>query len=67
MEMKKVLIIKLWNYLLKTKWDNNKGLDLAMMVDDILNLDNDQLIKVVNNKFSEVPVSNSSEDEIELL
>ena len=57
----------IWNYLLKTKWDNNKGLDLAMMVDDILNLDNDQLIKVVNNKFSEVPVSDSSEDEIELL
>ena len=30
----------IWNYLVKKRWNNVKGLELSEMVDDILNLDN---------------------------
>ena len=55
----------LWNFLLKVKWENVKGLDLSQMVDDILNLNNDELIKYVNNK--QVNNDEKSENDIELL
>jgi len=35
----------IWNYLIKYKWDTVKGLKLSDMVDDILNISNDELIK----------------------
>ena len=35
----------IWNYLIKYKWESVTGLNLSDMVDDILNIDNDELIK----------------------
>ena len=39
----KIDIVKkedIWNYFVKMKWKDEKGLTLDMMVDDILNIDN---------------------------
>ncbi len=39
----KIDIVKkedIWNYFVKMKWKNKKGLTLDMMADDILNTDN---------------------------
>ena len=55
-----------WNYLLKTKWENDKGLDLSQMVDDILNLNNEELKKYVSVK-SESSDIKKDENEIEIL
>lgn len=54
----------IWNFLLKTKWEHVEGLELSEMVDDILNLDNDKLIKYLNAKKK---YDNVVEMEIELL
>ena len=54
---------ELWNYLVKDRWNNVKGLELSEMVDDILNLDNDKLIDYhLKNKKE-----NTTEQEIEQL
>ena len=55
-----------WNYLFKTKWEKDKGLDLSQMVDDILNLRNEELIKYVNSKSYSTDIKNN-EDNIEIL
>lgn len=57
----------IWNYLLKTKWEKVKGLDLSQMVDDILNLDNDLLEKFINEKLSNFDIDNLVSNDIELL
>ncbi len=57
----------IWNFLLKTRWENVKGLDLSSMVDDILNLNNDELEKYVSNKLTNFDSDNIVKDEIELL
>ncbi len=62
LEIKNVKKEDIWNYLLKTRWENIKGLDLAQMVDDILNLDNELLVKYLKSSNE----SNTSQ-EIELL
>lgn len=57
----------IWNYLVKTKWENVKGLELSQMVDDILNLNNDSLLEFLakNEKIEES--DNIVQNEIELL
>lgn len=59
----------IWNYLVKKRWNNVKGLELSEMVDDILNLDNYDLEMFLksqhetkNNKDEK-----NEEQEIELL
>ena len=37
----------IWNYLIKYKWESVTGLKLSDMVDDILNADNDTLVKEI--------------------
>ncbi len=44
----------IWNYLLKEKWKNTKGLTLDMMVDDILNTDNSKLEKYTKDLLLEI-------------
>ena len=39
----------IWNYLIKYKWESVVGLNLSDMVDDILNIDNEVLIKNITN------------------
>ena len=57
----------IWNYLLKTRWENMRGLDLSLMVDDILNLNNEELEKYVSSKLNTFNNEDKVEDEIELL
>lgn len=57
----------IWNYLLKTKWENVVGLDLSSMVDDILNLDNKDLVCFVDKKTNNLQMENNVSQEIELL
>lgn len=57
----------IWNYILKTKWENVVGLDLSKMVDDILNLDNDDLTKFMTVKTDNPLNDNLVGQEIELL
>jgi hypothetical protein len=52
----------IWNYLIKTRWDNKRGLDLSTMVSDILNLDNNTLKNMTDKKDN-----NPSNGDIELL
>ena len=52
LERLKVNYIKkedIWNFLIKYKWKTTIGLKLSDMVDDILNIDNDELIKNITN------------------
>ena len=59
---------EIWNYLVKIKWNNVKGLELSQMVDDILNLDNSELIDYFKEKKETTnKVENINEQEIELL
>ena len=44
-----------------------RGLDLSLMVDDILNLNNEELEKYVSNKLNTFNNEDKVEDEIELL
>lgn len=57
---------EVWNYLLKTRWENVTGLNLSDMVDDILNLDNSDLIKFLNKEKDNFE-DNIVKEEIELL
>lgn len=57
----------IWNYLLKTRWENMKGLDLSQMVDDILNLDNKELEKYISDKLNSFDIDNKVGNDIELL
>lgn len=54
----------IWNFLLKTKWEEVEGLDLSEMVDDVLNCDNHKLLEFLKNKKK---YDNVVEHEIELL
>lgn len=56
----------IWNYLMKNKWDKEKGITLAEMVDDILNLDNKLLDNFVKSKLSKFKEKVELE-EVELL
>ena len=56
----------IWNYLMKNKWDNVKGLALSDMVDDILNDDNEKIRKYIEEKQRN-DKKNMVEEEIELL
>lgn len=56
----------IWNYLMKNKWDNVKGLALSDMVDDILNSDNEKIKKYLEDKQAKEK-KNIVEEEIELL
>lgn len=58
--------IDIWNYLLKTKWEKETGLDLSIMVDDILNLDNKELERFINSKSNSYDIKKES-NEIEVL
>jgi len=40
----------LWMYLSKTKWQSKENLELCDMVSDILNLDEYDFLKYINNK-----------------
>ncbi len=42
----------IWNYLMTNKWKDEKGISLAEMVDDILNLDNNKLDCYVKEKLN---------------
>lgn len=44
----------IWNYLRSSRWVNAKGMTLAEMVDDILNVDNNNLDKYVKEKIKNV-------------
>lgn len=44
----------IWNYLKNNKWDKEKGITLAEMVDDILNLDNMKLDSYAKNKLKNI-------------
>lgn len=44
----------LWGFLIKTKWQEAKGLDLAEMVDDILKLKEEDYYQYVETKEKEV-------------
>ena len=57
----------IWNYLIKTRWENVSGLNLSDMVDDILNLDNNDLIKFLEKKEDSFETENIVKEEIELL
>lgn len=53
LETKNILNIEnkdLWMYLSKTKWQNKENLELCDMVSDILNLDEYDFLKYINNK-----------------
>ncbi|NLA33464.1 MAG: hypothetical protein GX861_01170 [Tenericutes bacterium] len=50
----------IWNYIKEIKWSKSKGLTLADMVSDILNLDYKALDNYIKNKFA------SSEKKINL-
>lgn len=52
----------IWNYLVKIKWDNMRGLDLSTMVSDILNLDAGSLNNIAIKKDN-----NPNNGDIELL
>ena len=52
----------IWNYLIKSRWDNMKGLDLSTMVNDILNLDYNKLKDIIDKKDN-----NPSNGAVELL
>lgn len=56
----------IWNYLMQLKWNNEKGITLAEMVDDILNLDNNNLDEFVKEKLKDVK-SDIKLEEVELL
>ncbi|MBO5375812.1 MAG: hypothetical protein J6A52_03070 [Bacilli bacterium] len=55
-----------WNYLMKNKWKNAKGLTLDVMVDDILNVDNKELDRYVKDKIK-LMEEKIEQEEIELL
>ncbi len=40
----------IWNYLKDNKWNNQSGLELCDMVDDILNTDNSLIVEYCLNK-----------------
>lgn len=42
-----------WNYLIKFKWKNSRGLELFNIVDDILNTDNSEVEKYVISKMKD--------------
>lgn len=53
LETKNILNIEnkdLWMYLSKTKWQSKENLELCDMVSDILNLDEYDFLKYINNK-----------------
>ncbi len=53
LERKNILNIEnkdLWMYLSKTKWQSKENLELCDMVSDILNLDEYDFLKYINNK-----------------
>lgn len=56
----------IWNYLMEVKWRYEKGITLAEMVDDILNLDNAKLENFVKGKLKNINDS-ANLDEVELL
>lgn len=39
----------IWNYFSKTKWSTEENLELCDMVDDIVNLDEYEFLKFINN------------------
>lgn len=57
----------IWNYLVKTRWENVKGLELSQMVDDILNLNNDSLVEFLGKNEEIKESDNLVQNEIELL
>ena len=57
----------IWNFLLKTRWENVKGLDLSQMVDDILNLNNSDLEKYIDEKLNNYKTADLVNSDIELL
>lgn len=53
LETKNILNVEnkdLWMYLSKTKWQSKENLELCDMVSDILNLDEYDFLKYINNK-----------------
>lgn len=56
----------IWNFLMKEKWQNEKGIMLSEMVDDILNLDNKKIDLYVKEKLKNIE-DDVSLDEVELL
>ena len=56
----------IWNYLLKVKWTGTVGLSLGEMVNDILNLDRDELIRFTASQDNVVGVDDLF-DNIDLL
>ena len=47
----------IWNYLLKVKWVSAVGLNLSDMVNDILKIDEDDLIKFATSNDNEIEVN----------
>ncbi len=52
----------IWNYLVRSRWNNMKEFDLSKMVNDILNLDDNKLIELTEKKDND-----PNNGEIELL
>ncbi len=46
----------IWNYLLKVKWANAVGLSLSDMVNHILNIDKDELVKFAASQDNVIEV-----------
>ncbi len=53
-----------WNFLMQSKWKDEKGITLAEMVDDILNLDNLLLLKYLDKQKE---LERNKREEIEFL
>ena len=56
----------IWNYLLKVKWTSSVGLSLGEMVDNILNLDREDLLRFTASQDNVVAVDDLF-DNIDLL
>ena len=56
----------IWNFLMQSKWKDEKGITLAEMVDDILNLDNGMLLKYLNEQ-KKLDKKKKEEEDIEFL
>ena len=65
----KIDIVKkedIWNYFVKMKWKNEKGLTLDMMADDILNIDNLVLYDYTKKVLESID-REASLDEVEVI
>lgn len=61
---KNIKEVDVWDYMRFNKWNTSSGLELCDMVSDILNTDNNLIVKYCHNKY--MPASREVEDDFEL-